>query len=48
MGAEFYHADGRTDMANLIVAFRTFASVPKVLIFKNVTKEDANIKVITF
>ena len=46
-GAEFYHANGRTDMMNLIVAFRNFASPPKMLIFKNVTNEDANIKVTT-
>jgi hypothetical protein len=28
MGAEF-HADRRTDMTNLIVAFRNFANAPK-------------------
>jgi len=28
MGAEF-HADGRTDMTKLIVAFRNFAKAPK-------------------
>ena len=28
-GAEMFHADGQTDMANLIVAFRTFANAPK-------------------
>jgi hypothetical protein len=39
MGADFYHADGQTDMRNLIVAFRNFASAPKMLIFKNVTNE---------
>jgi hypothetical protein len=26
---ELFHADGRSDMTNLIVAFRNFANVPK-------------------
>jgi hypothetical protein len=29
LGAELFHADGRTDMAKLIVALRNFANVPK-------------------
>ena len=29
MGAEFFHADGRTGMTKPIVAFRNFAKVPK-------------------
>ena len=29
MGAELFHADGQTDMPELIVAFRDFANVPK-------------------
>jgi hypothetical protein len=29
VGAELLHADGRTDMTNLIVAFRNFANAPK-------------------
>jgi hypothetical protein len=29
MGAELSHAEGQTDMPNLIVAFRNFASAPK-------------------
>ena len=28
VGAEMFHADGRTDMTKLIVAFRTFANAP--------------------
>ena len=28
-GAELFHADKRTDMAKLIVAFRYFAKAPK-------------------
>ena len=28
MGAELFHADGRTDMTNLIVGFRNFAKAP--------------------
>jgi hypothetical protein len=29
MGVELFHADGRTHMTKLIVAFRNFANVPK-------------------
>jgi len=29
VGAEFFHADGRTDMTKLTVAFRNFANAPK-------------------
>ena len=29
VGTELYHADTRTDMAKLIVAFRSFAKEPK-------------------
>jgi hypothetical protein len=29
MGAELFHADGRTDMTKLIVAFRNFANASK-------------------
>ena len=29
VGAEVFHADGRTDMMNLIFAFRKFAKAPK-------------------
>ena len=29
VGAELFHADGRTDMTNLIITFRNFASAPK-------------------
>jgi len=29
VGAEFFHADRRTDMTKLIVAFHNFASAPK-------------------
>jgi len=28
VGAELFHADGRTDMKKLIVAFRNFANAP--------------------
>jgi len=28
-GAQSFHADGRTDMTKLIVAFRNFANAPK-------------------
>jgi hypothetical protein len=28
VGAELFHADRRTDMTNLIAAFRSFANVP--------------------
>ena len=30
VGAEFFHADGRTDMTKLIVAFRNFVKAPKM------------------
>ena len=29
VAAELFHADGRTDMTKLIVAYRNFAKVPK-------------------
>ena len=29
IGAELFHADGRTDMTKLIVAFRHFANAPE-------------------
>jgi hypothetical protein len=29
VGAELFHADGRTDMTKLTVAFRSFANAPK-------------------
>jgi len=29
MGAEMFHADGRTDMTKLTAAFRNFANSPK-------------------
>jgi hypothetical protein len=29
VGAELFHADGRTDITKLIVAFRNFANAPK-------------------
>jgi len=31
VGAELSHADGRTDMTKLIVAFRDFANAPKII-----------------
>jgi len=29
VGAELFHADGRTDMTKLLVAFRNLAKAPK-------------------
>jgi hypothetical protein len=29
VGAELFHADGKTDMTNLLIAFRNFANVAK-------------------
>jgi len=29
-GAQMFHADGRTDMTMLIVAFRNFANAPTI------------------
>ena len=34
VGAELFHADGRTDMTKLIVAFRNFANAPKTRVRK--------------
>jgi hypothetical protein len=31
MRAEFFHTDGQTDMANLIVAFRNFSNAPEYI-----------------
>ena len=31
MEAELFHADGRTDMTKLIVAFSSFANAPKIV-----------------
>ena len=33
VGAELFHADGRTDMTKLTVAFRNFANAPKTYAF---------------
>jgi hypothetical protein len=30
VGVELFHADGRTEMMKLIVAFHNFANVPKI------------------
>jgi len=30
VGAELFHADGRTDMNKLVVTFRNFAIAPKI------------------
>ena len=30
VGAEWFHADGQTDMTKIIVAFRNFVSAPKM------------------
>jgi hypothetical protein len=38
----------QTDMTNLRVAFRNVACAPKMLLFKNVTNENAHIRVTTF
>lgn len=28
---EFFHADGRTDMSKLMIAFHSFAAAPKIV-----------------
>jgi hypothetical protein len=33
VGVELLHADGQTDMTELIVAFRNFSNAPKELTF---------------
>jgi hypothetical protein len=35
VGAEVFHADGQTDVAQLIVAFRTFANSPETQSLKH-------------
>jgi len=37
MGAEFFHADGQTDMTKPIVVFRNIAKAPKNLISFSLT-----------
>jgi len=32
VGVELFRADGRTDMARLIIAFRNFANAPKKVV----------------
>jgi len=40
VGAELFHADGRTDMTKLIVAFRNFANAPKnALVYEDKTND---------
>jgi len=36
VGAEFFLADGRTDMTKLVVAFRNFVNAKKIYISKNI------------
>ena len=36
MGAELFHADGRTDVMTLTVAFRNFANAPKNASFSQI------------
>jgi hypothetical protein len=33
LGTDLFHADGRTDMTKLLVAFRNFANAPKNCLF---------------
>jgi len=33
VGAELFHAEGRTNMTNLIFAFRNFANAPNIIFF---------------
>jgi hypothetical protein len=41
VGAELFHADGRTDITKLTVAFRGFMKVPKM---KHKTKKTPQVK----
>ena len=43
MGAELFHADGRTDMAEVVVTFRNFSNAPK-----NGCTEAASVTFVTF
>jgi hypothetical protein len=40
VGAEFFHADGRTDMPKLIGAFRSFGNAPKKDLELKIPKEN--------
>ena len=37
VGAEFFNADGQTDMTQIIVTFRNFLNAPKTVSMKNPT-----------
>jgi hypothetical protein len=49
LGAELFHADGQTDgqtegdMTKLLVAFRTFANAPKMILSKNVNSHSKSL-----
>jgi hypothetical protein len=32
VGTELFHADGQTDMTELIITFRNFANAPKIIV----------------
>ena len=40
VGAEFFHADGQTDMTKLIIAVRNFAKAPKNNLIKLILQMD--------
>ena len=42
VGAEFFHAEGQTDMTKLLITFRNFANAPKKRIQLEYSKRDSN------
>ena len=44
VGAELFHADGRTYMTKLIVAFRNFANAPKKQTFRSFNAKNSDIQ----
>jgi hypothetical protein len=44
VGAEFFHAEGQTDITKLIVAFHNFAKAPKeAILFNPLTRRTAQL-----
>jgi hypothetical protein len=48
VGAELFHADGRTDITKLIVAFRNFVNAPKKISFENLGGSAFNIQTCSY
>jgi hypothetical protein len=44
VGAEFFHADGQTDMTKLLITFRDFANAPKNECKREYAERDSNLR----